>query len=767
MDEMDKYYQIFGLKPGASEKEIVEAYKVLVKVWNPDRFSDDPNIQKIATEKIKKIDEAFKQLLIRVASHHESGTPPTSQQEPLYEPSSKPLPRDDLKRSTEQVVVSPLGNEKDSSVEKPISTSALWKEISFNKLLLFIMLLPAAVILLDGFLGFTFYDLSRKLAGSEFGIIVYIFYFSLGIWIADYIYKLRELTLIIVLSFIVLFFYRFLIAISLYYEFIGQVMINTLKEGVIVYASLSLFSFLFRYFDPRFDYAEICNIIEFTDPITKKKYDRGTCTKCGSITIVAKERAISFLGKSTKYFCDNCNRFLRGNPLNNIFLGLTESASSLIFMLGIASYQQGKASSYSSIFLLLFFVGIYDGIKRLYFGISGVKRSSKKIPKVFPKQNELEKLAELKDKGIITEEEFKKKQKLDLEIESHHESEPPPKSEKEKTSTTGDEGHGGFQPPPEQSFSREFYLILGIILLGIIIMAVVLTNPSLLLKLDTDRTNPTVSSQNKGLTAMDWYNKGYSFQSSGNYKEAIDAYDRAIDLVQSSKFYAYRGSAYYKLGDFQQAIWDCSKAIQLNPEETMAYNYRGSVFYMKREYDNALEDFNKAIVLDSQNDLAYIMRGKINNVRSQYDKAIEDLSKAISINPKEDYAYVIRGMVYYKKGQHKRAIEDFSKAISMNPKKVSAYDNRGYVYLDLGKYQQAINDFQKTIQLDEKCFDAHIGLSIVFFRQKRIEQAKMCYQKAIDIEPLSKEGADALEREKGYFYTTSQKQTINKILKLF
>jgi len=472
MDEMDKYYQILGLKPEATEKEIVEAYKVLVKVWQPDRFSNDPNVQKIATEKIKEIDEAFKQLLVGVASHHESGTPPTSHQEPLYEPSSKPLPRDDLKRSTKQVVVSPLGNEKDSSVEKPISTSALWKEISFNKLLLFIMLLPAAVILLDGFLGFTFYDLSRKLAGSEFGIIVYIFYFSLGIWIADYIYKLRELNLIIVLSFIVLFFYRFLIAISLYYEFIGQVMINTLKEGVIVYASLSLFSFLFRYFEPRFDYAEICNIIEFTDPITKKKYDRGTCTKCGSITIVAKERAISFLGKSTKYFCDNCNRFLRGNPLNNIFLGLTESASSLIFMLGIASYQQGKASSYSSIFLLLFFVGIYDGIKRLYFGISGVKRSSKKIPKVFPKQNELEKLAKLTDKGIITEEEFnlKKKQKLDLEKEGHRESEPPPKSEKEQPSTTESRGHGESEPPPND---LPLAAAVGVIIICLMIAVVV------------------------------------------------------------------------------------------------------------------------------------------------------------------------------------------------------------------------------------------------------------------------------------------------------
>jgi Tfp pilus assembly protein PilF len=118
-------------------------------------------------------------------------------------------------------------------------------------------------------------------------------------------------------------------------------------------------------------------------------------------------------------------------------------------------------------------------------------------------------------------------------------------------------------------------------------------------------------------------------------------------------------------------------------------------------------------------------------------------------------------------GQNDKALEDFNKAIDINPNYQRAYDNRGYLYLDLGEYESAINDFQKAIQLDEKHLDAHIGLSIVFFRQKRIEQAKMYYQKAIGIEPLSKEGADALEREKGYFYTTSQKQTINEILKLF
>lgn len=222
---------------------------------------------------------------------------------------------------------------KHPSAKQSNSDITFWKEIPDAKIIFFVLLLPAAVILLDFVLGFVFSKILREISNAEWRLIIYIFYFSLGIWISDYIYKLRQFALIIVLSFITLFLYRFLFAVIYNPVFIGHAMINTLEEGIVVYASICLFSFFFRYFEPRFDYAEVKNITEFTDPLTQKKYDRGTCTKCGSSTIVAKERAMSFLGKSTEYFCDNCDRFLGGNPLNNIFLGLAESISSLLFLL--------------------------------------------------------------------------------------------------------------------------------------------------------------------------------------------------------------------------------------------------------------------------------------------------------------------------------------------------------------------------------------------------------------------------------------------------
>ncbi len=59
--DIDDAYDILGLKPGASHKEVKQAYRKLVKVWHPDRFFIQQEKQK-AEEGIKKINEAYNQL---------------------------------------------------------------------------------------------------------------------------------------------------------------------------------------------------------------------------------------------------------------------------------------------------------------------------------------------------------------------------------------------------------------------------------------------------------------------------------------------------------------------------------------------------------------------------------------------------------------------------------------------------------------------------------------------------------------------------------
>jgi len=64
MDHSDQYYRVLDLQPNASAKEVKRAYRLWVKVYHPDRFSDDPEVRSIVEKKLKEVIEAFEHLKV-------------------------------------------------------------------------------------------------------------------------------------------------------------------------------------------------------------------------------------------------------------------------------------------------------------------------------------------------------------------------------------------------------------------------------------------------------------------------------------------------------------------------------------------------------------------------------------------------------------------------------------------------------------------------------------------------------------------------------
>lgn len=58
----DKAYELLGVKPGVSARELKAAHRDLAKVWHPDRFLHDPRLCEKAQEKLKEINEAYELL---------------------------------------------------------------------------------------------------------------------------------------------------------------------------------------------------------------------------------------------------------------------------------------------------------------------------------------------------------------------------------------------------------------------------------------------------------------------------------------------------------------------------------------------------------------------------------------------------------------------------------------------------------------------------------------------------------------------------------
>ena len=62
----------------------------------------------------------------------------------------------------------------------------------------------------------------------------------------------------------------------------------------------------------------------------------------------------------------------------------------------------------------------------------------------------------------------------------------------------------------------------------------------------------------------------------------------------SAKAYRARGGIYYRKGDFDAAIADCSKAIEIDPTNIEAYHNRGAAYDKLGEREKARQDVKKA-----------------------------------------------------------------------------------------------------------------------------------------------------------------------------
>ena len=91
-------------------------------------------------------------------------------------------------------------------------------------------------------------------------------------------------------------------------------------------------------------------------------------------------------------------------------------------------------------------------------------------------------------------------------------------------------------------------------------------------------------------------NRGVVYKGLGNYRQAIEDYNRAIEIKPDyAEAYNNRGNAYNGLGNYRQAIEDYNRAIEIKPDYADAYNNRGIAYNSLGNYRQAIEDYDRAI----------------------------------------------------------------------------------------------------------------------------------------------------------------------------
>ncbi len=99
-----------------------------------------------------------------------------------------------------------------------------------------------------------------------------------------------------------------------------------------------------------------------------------------------------------------------------------------------------------------------------------------------------------------------------------------------------------------------------------------------------------------------------------------------------------------------------------------AYYGRAGAYQKKGDYDAAIADFTKVLELNPKAVQIYHLRGAAYQKKGDHDKAIADHTKTVELNPKVAVTYSIRGRAYVEKGDLGPAIDDYTKAIELHPR---------------------------------------------------------------------------------------------------
>ena len=96
--------------------------------------------------------------------------------------------------------------------------------------------------------------------------------------------------------------------------------------------------------------------------------------------------------------------------------------------------------------------------------------------------------------------------------------------------------------------------------------------------------------------AWGWRNKGGALYSLGKYDEAIECYDKAIQIDPDSPVvWNNKGLALNSLGKYDEAIASYDKAIQIDPDDADVWNNKGLALNSLGKYDEAIASYDRAI----------------------------------------------------------------------------------------------------------------------------------------------------------------------------
>ena len=125
------------------------------------------------------------------------------------------------------------------------------------------------------------------------------------------------------------------------------------------------------------------------------------------------------------------------------------------------------------------------------------------------------------------------------------------------------------------------------------------------------------------------------------------------------------GYNFYKKGDFNNAIAEYTKAVDIDPDNHVAYYNRGVAFLKTGEDNEALTDFKRSIGLDPHHLESYQNLEWVLAKKGEFDTIITYWNEFLELEPDHAQAYLNRACAYYHQGNWAASSKDAKKSCDL------------------------------------------------------------------------------------------------------
>jgi tetratricopeptide (TPR) repeat protein len=192
---------------------------------------------------------------------------------------------------------------------------------------------------------------------------------------------------------------------------------------------------------------------------------------------------------------------------------------------------------------------------------------------------------------------------------------------------------------------------------------------------------------------------------------AIDIINEMIALDPTNpELYDKRALAHLRLQQYDQAIADYQKVVELQPENGHALVLLGNAYGYAGDGERALATYSQTLELNPTDDLRVELSRTYDHLATQavnendYEQALAHYRTAQSLDPDDDdipdaivHVYLIRGIESHRNGDYAEAISDFNLVLQQVPADTTTLGWMAATYEKMGKYDDAIAIYTRLL----------------------------------------------------------------------